>query len=213
MTRDGAQTGRLERLYGRCSCGNVASGLSGLCGSCRYGSCKNCGNKANGAGGLCRTCSYGFCKVCGNKAHGPGGLCKRCGDESVCVTPDCDRPGVGESHGLCRGHSARLSSHNDTYPDIPLGHLVRANRDQQRPSCVYVAYNAYGEPIYIGSSFGDGSQRFAWHRKFQPWAREVAEFRIYSEHPTRGEAYDAEAVLIKEWSTRYKLYNKQGLCL
>jgi len=117
---------------------------------------------------------------------------------------------MGRSHGLCRGHGGRLYVHGDTFPDIPLGHKIPETWEQ-RPSVVYVAYDLLGTPIYIGSSFGDGTQRFAWHRKFQPWASEIADFRIYSEHPTRGEAFVAEAALIKDWSSRYSLYNKAGI--
>jgi hypothetical protein len=237
VTRDGGRAGENERRYGRCGCGNVATGPvglcsscmygactvcgnianspSGLCKTCTYGACKTCGSKANGPAGLCKTCTYGACKTCGSKANGPAGLCKTCkyAGQRPCAVPGCS--GVNGARGgtsvrdLCDGHSWRLRTHGNTFPDVPIGHKI-PDSWEQRPSVVYLALNILGTPIYIGSSFGDGTQRFAWHRKFQPWAREIAEFKIHSEHPTRGEAYVAEATLIKDWSSRYTLHNKVG---
>ena len=202
--------------YGKCTiCGNKARSPTGLCFCCRYGACKICGNKANGPAGLCTSCTYGPCQTCKGKANGPAGLCQSCRYAGLrpCTVPGCSKLN-GTRRGtvyrdLCDGHATRLRTHGDTFPDVPIGHKIPETWEQ-RPSVVYVAYDLLGTPLYIGSSFGDGTQRFAWHRKFQPWASEIASFKIHSEHPTRGEAFVAEASLIQEWRAMFKLYNKIG---
>lgn len=82
--------------------------------------------------------------------------------------------------------------------------FVRPKAPTGRRCAVYAALNHSGEIIYVGISVNP-ERRWEQHKCRQPWAAEIASWRILEWHDSEAEARARETALIRQLRTRWNI--------
>jgi GIY-YIG catalytic domain len=80
----------------------------------------------------------------------------------------------------------------------------RANRASPRPHSVYAALGHDGELLYIGSAVNP-ERRIRDHKRYQPWAHEVADWKVLRWLDSEPKALDYEHDLIASEHPKYNV--------